>query len=52
MDGNGKTAISHVKIWFIIQLKQLFINGSLGFQGCMKIKKFGTPNTPELGIPS
>ena len=48
MDGNGNTAISYVKIWFIIQLKQLFINGSLGFQVCMKIKILGPPTPRNL----
>ena len=33
MDGNGETIISYIKIWFIIHLKQPFINGCLGFQG-------------------
>ena len=26
MDGNGERTISYIKIWFIIQLKQPFIN--------------------------
>ena len=32
MDGHGETTISYIKIWFIIQLKQPFISGCLGFQ--------------------
>ena len=48
MDGNGKTVISYVKIWFIIQLKHLFINGSLGFQVSMKIKISAPPAPRNL----
>ena len=32
MDGNGETTIFYVEVWFIIQLKQPFINRCFRFQ--------------------
>ena len=32
MDGKRETTISYVKMWFIIQLEQPFIDGCLGYQ--------------------
>lgn len=38
MDGNGeKTPIFHVKVWFIIQMRQPIKSASLGCQGSIKI---------------
>ena len=50
----GETAISYIKIWFIIQLKQPFkINGSLGFQVHIYFLRGGhktsmDPNPPKI----
>ena len=50
MDGKRETTISYVKMWFIIQLEQPFIDGCLGYQ-IEEIRRYLCSSCRRIAIP-